>query len=209
MERIIVADDHPIFREGLARIVRRVMPAVFIEEAATLDEVLALARQAPPEVLILDLMFPGLSVPASIRALRQEFNRSSIIIVSMVDDEAQIERVMAAGADGFVGKSLPPEEIGEALLAIRAGEFVVRYARGGILGQSPERARLQGLTPRQQDVLRLLTAGLSNKEIARELDISPFTVRLHVSSLLQALGVASRTAAAALGVSAGVQVARR
>lgn len=208
MERIIVADDHPIFREGLARIVRRMMPTVHVEEAANLDEVLALARQAPPEVLILDLMFPGLRVPASIRALRQEFNRSSIIIVSMVDDEAQIDQVMAAGADGFVGKSLPPDEIGEAILAIRAGEFVVRYVRGGILGQSPERARLQGLTPRQQEVLRLLTAGLSNKEIARELDISPFTARLHVSSLLQTLGVASRAAAAALGASAGL-LARR
>ncbi|WP_286786454.1 MULTISPECIES: response regulator [Pseudomonas] len=208
MERIIVADDHPIFREGLSRIVRRMMPAAHIEEAANLDAVLALARQAPPEVLILDLMFPGLSVPASIRSLRQEFNRSSIIIVSMIDDEAQIDQVMAAGADGFVGKSLPPDEIGEAILAIRAGEFVVRYVRGGILGQSPERARVQGLTPRQQEVLRLLTAGLSNKEIARELDISPFTARLHVSSLLQSLGVASRSAAAALGASAGLLVRR-
>lgn len=194
--RIIIADDHPLFREGMLRNVQRLLPAARIEEAGDLQAVLQLiAHGDEPDTLILDLRFPGLTCVGQLLELRQRLRRTTLIVVSMVDDPELIAQVMEAGADGFIGKNIAPEQIGEAILAIRQGEVLVRYEPSGLLPLDPLPAAT-ALTARQQDVLRCIAQGMSNKEIARELDISPFTVRIHVSSLLRTLNVTSRTAAA-------------
>lgn len=190
--RIIIADDHPMFREGMARTVQRLLPDAQVQEAGDLATVNTLLREAGEvDTLILDLRFPGLTCISQLAELRQQLRRTTLVVVSMVDDPALIEQVMALGVDGFIGKNIAPDEIGQALLAIRAGEVLVKFAPSGLLPLDTH-----PLTTRQQEVLRLIAQGKTNKEIARALDISPFTVRIHVSSLLRSLKVPSRAAAA-------------
>ncbi|MBK5477760.1 response regulator transcription factor [Pseudomonas fluorescens] len=191
-DRIIIADDHPMFREGMRRTVQRLLPKAVVQEAGDLDTVLALIGDGHDvDTLILDLRFPGLTCMSQLVELRQRLRRTTLVVVSMVDDPALIDQVMALGADGFIGKNIAPDEIGQALLAIREGEVLVKFAPSGLLPLDTHT-----LTTRQQEVLRLIAQGKTNKEIAKALDISPFTVRIHVSSLLRTLDVPSRAAAA-------------
>ncbi|WP_339532691.1 response regulator transcription factor [Pseudomonas mucidolens] len=190
--RIIIADDHPMFREGMLRTVQRLLPEATVEQAGDLETVLELLKTGPEiDTLILDLRFPGLTGMHQLAELRQQLRRTTLIIVSMVDDPGLIEQVMQIGVDGFIGKNIAPDDIGQALLAIRQGEVLVKFEPSGLLPLDTN-----GLTARQREVLRLIAQGKTNKEIAKALDISPFTVRIHVSSLLRSLNVPSRAAAA-------------
>ncbi|MBB5704251.1 DNA-binding NarL/FixJ family response regulator [Ochrobactrum daejeonense] len=203
-DRIILADDHPIFRDGLRRLIQRFAPESIIEEAGSYEELLSLARSAEaPTTIIADLIFAGENIEPMLDALRQEFERTSIIVVSMIEDNETAERIMARGMNGFISKSVPPRALALAIASVRDGEAIVQLEPPDSLPPQLMHHDVL-LTPRQVEVLRLLSEGKTNKEIAIKLGISPFTVRIHVSALLKVLNVTTRSAATAKALNDGL-----
>jgi DNA-binding NarL/FixJ family response regulator len=201
---IIVVDDHPIYREGLADIVADVLPEARISQAGTFDDMLTIARGGnSPSTFVLDLMFPGMQLESCVALLRVEFPLAAIVIVTMADDPASVERILNSGVDGFLSKAASYEAMKKAFMALADGEFVNLQVDGNMRSASPT-SRFVELTSRQLDVLKLVGKGMSNKEIARALALSPFTIRIHLSAIFKTLGVNNRSAVAALAAKYGI-----
>lgn len=203
--RIIVADDHPIFREGLSRLIVRAIDDAEVLETDHFETVLKLAGDTPPDIFVLDLNFPGFTARTSIELLRTSYPTAAIVIISMQDDPQTIEETLSLNVDGFISKAIDPGKIGAAIASILDGEIVIIGPQDAErLPKSGAQSIITKLPTRQRDVLRLVVAGKTNKEIARVLDLSPFTVRSHVSALLKSLDLPTRAAAAAVGQDAGL-----
>lgn len=206
LNRIIVADDHPIFREGLSRLIFRAVDDAEVFEVDSFEAVLSSAEKIDPVLFVLDLNFPGFEPSVSIGVLRTKYPTAAIVIVSMQDDAHTIKSVLSLNIDGFISKAIEPIKIGEAVAAVLEGETVIigpQEATPITINISTQSA-VAKLPARQRDVLRLVVVGKTNKEIARDLGLSPFTVRSHVSALLKSLDLSTRAAAAAVGRDAGL-----
>ncbi len=205
---ILIADDHPMFRDGLRQAVSEIMDGEHVLEAGDMAAVRnCLETTDELSLLILDLYFPGFKVDRDFKELRNQLRFTPILVISMTYRQDEIDAVMEAGANGFVSKSVKPAAIKDAIRCVLNGERIVRMA-SGMIGPATHtdsgEEMLSALPNRQLQVLKLIAKGKSNKEIAQELNISPNTVRIHVSSLFDSLGVTSRSAAAAIAAARGL-----
>lgn len=203
--RILIADDHPLYREAVARQITRLFADAVIEEAASLDEALARARDAGhrPSLFIFDYYMPGMSAKA-ITEVAAEFTGVPILILSGWASPASVQAIIQAGAHGFLPKTATSEQFTHTIQMMLAGGTSIPadlILTGPASGEAPW---LAALTPRETDVLRAAARGLSNKEIARELDLAEVTIKLHLSTIFRKIGVRSRTEAAMLASKAGL-----
>ncbi|MBT0669852.1 response regulator transcription factor [Novosphingobium profundi] len=198
-DKVLIVDDHSLVRDGLRSIFDDAFPACEILEADSLGGALeALASGGDVDLVLLDLNIPDVSHLSGLEALRDRFPATPVVMVSGVTDRNVVRNALAAGAAGFVPKSLKRSAIVEALQLVLSGEIYTPELECDETQTAEEdqiRARIETLTPQQRVVLGHLVAGRLNKQIAFELDVSMTTVKAHVSAILQKMNVFSRTQA--------------
>jgi DNA-binding NarL/FixJ family response regulator len=198
--RLLIADDHPLFRGALREAVTGLFERIDIAEAGTFSEVTELLeRGSEVDLVLLDLTMPGVRGFSGLMYLRAQYPSVPVIVVSANDDPAAIRRCMEFGASGFIPKTLGVEAMRAAISGILSGGVWtppdVDLSGGSDAETAELMARMATLTPQQVRVLMMLSEGLLNKQIAYQLGVSEATVKAHVSAILQKLGVESRTQA--------------
>jgi DNA-binding NarL/FixJ family response regulator len=208
--RLVIADDHPLFRGALREAVSGLFTKADIAEAGTFDEVAELLeRDGELDLVLLDLAMPGVRGFSGLMYLRAQYPGVPVIVVSANDDPAAIRRCMEFGASGFIPKTLGVDAMRGVIARILDGGVWtppdVDLKAGSDAAIADLMTRMASLTPQQVRVLMMLSEGLLNKQIAYQLDVSEATVKAHVSAILQKLGVESRTQAviAAAKIEAG------
>ncbi len=202
INNIVISDDHPLLRSAIRQVISDGVPNINLLEAATLDETeMILGAANRIDLLLLDIHMPGMHGLTGLCFLRAEFPSVPIAIISASSAPRLIRQAVAHGASGYILKSSPVSEIREAINSLLAGEYWVPDLENNDelkLEDSDRAARLSSLTPQQFRVLRMVSEGQLNKQIAYQLNISEATVKSHVSAILQKLGVNSRTQAVIL-----------
>lgn len=198
--RLVIADDHPLFRGALREAVAGRFPTATIVEVGTFDELHALLDRDPDfDLILLDLTMPGARGFSGLIYLRAQYAGVPVVVVSGNEDTAVIRRCLELGASGFIPKTMEIVAMREAVATVLdGGTCVPPGIEGAASGDSETDAiigRLATLTPQQVRVLMMLAEGRLNKQIAYELSVSEATVKAHVSAILQKLGVESRTQA--------------
>jgi DNA-binding NarL/FixJ family response regulator len=195
--RILVADDHPLFRGALREAIGGVAPRLAVAEAGTFDEMVReLEREPETDLVLLDLAMPGARGFSGLIFLRAQFPGIPVVVVSANQEPRTSRHCLDFGAAGFLPKTLDLESMRAAIRTVlEGGVWAPPGTAEGPLPADPMVARFASLTPQQVRVLMMLSEGLLNKQIAYELSVSEATVKAHVSAILTKLGVESRTQA--------------
>lgn len=210
--RIVIADDHPLFRDALRLAVSQTVVDGDIAEADSFDSLCARLKTVPDaDLVLLDLKMPGMRGLSGLLYLRAEFAAVPIAVISANEDPRVVRRALDLGAVGYIPKSAAAAEIREALRALLAGETwlpaVLDSRNPGNADESALAALLNTLTPQQSRVLMLLSDGLLNKQIAHAMQVSEATIKAHVSAILHKLGVGNRTQAVILAQQLATEIA--
>jgi DNA-binding NarL/FixJ family response regulator len=224
MIRVVVADDHPVFREGIASLLKRTPDIELVGAAATGEEATLLARDLLPDVVLMDLAMPGRGGIEATRQIVLENPHIGVLVVTMFEDDESVFAAVRAGGRGYVLKDADPEALLRAIRAVARGEALLgagvalrvlrEFARvrpGNSGSELPNRligsGGLDELTPREREVLHLIAQGRRNRDIAEELVISEKTVNHHVSNIFSKLQVEDRAQAIVRAREAGLGLA--
>ncbi len=202
--RLLVADDHPVVRDGLRAMLATQPDMELVGEAATGTEVVERARALRPDVALMDLQMPDLDGPAAIAALRKQAPEVRVLVLTTYGTDADITRAVEAGATGYLLKDAPREQLFGAIRAAAKGESVLSPSVATrVLGRMRAPAE-EALSPRELEILQAVARGLSNKEIGRRLYVSEATVKTHLLRIFDKLGVDDRTAAVTVALERGI-----
>jgi DNA-binding NarL/FixJ family response regulator len=199
---VLLADDQHLVRAGFRSLLRRDREITVVGEASTGDEAVRTARQSRPDVILMDIRMPGLDGITATKLILAELDTRIVILTSFETDE-YVFAALAAGASGFLTKEVDPENLRKAVHVVAAGEALLspsvtrrvvgQFANRPVAAPAGEAAsRLEVLTEREREVVRLVATGLSNDDIARELVISPLTAKTHITRAIAKLGVRDR-----------------
>ncbi len=204
---ILIVDDHPVVRDGLVAILGTQPDFVVVGEAGDGRDALQKAHDLHPDVILLDLEMPGMDGVETLRQLKAQNAQTRVIVFTAFDSDERIVTAVQAGAQGYLLKGAPRQELFHAVRVVHSGGSLLQPIVASKLmqrvNQEPE-PPLESLTARELEVLRAMAAGLQNKEIAAKLIISERTVKFHVSAILGKLGAGNRTEAVALAAQRGL-----
>lgn len=218
--RVLIVDDHPLFRSGLRALLGTLPDTSVAGEAATGEEAISLAAELQPDVIVMDIQMPDVSGIDATRRILDTSPRIGVLIVTMFEDDYSVFAAMRAGAKGYMLKDADEEDMLHAIRAVSRGEAIFSPAvarrvidfftgaRSGVELAVPPRA-FPALTDREREILDLIAGGLSNPEIAARLYLSPKTVRNHISSIFAKLQVADRAQAIVRAREAGLGADRQ
>ncbi|MFN2157750.1 MAG: response regulator [Anaerolineae bacterium] len=199
-------DDHRLLRDGLRFLLLAFDDIALVGEARDGNEALEKCGQVRPDVVLMDMMMPGMHGIDATRMLKEQYPGVQVLILSSFHDRELVQRAVQAGAIGYLLKDVSIDELADGIRAANAGKPVLGadVAQDLVRPVDAQGQPSRDLTERQAEVLALMAEGLSNRAIAERLVLSPYTVRNHVSEILSRLGVTSRTEAAALAVRQGL-----
>ncbi|MDO4263598.1 MAG: response regulator transcription factor [Deinococcus sp.] len=206
---LLLADDHPVVRKGTRELLEAEADLRVLGEASSGAEVVALAQELRPDIVLMDMSMPDMTGVEATRRIKAGQGRVSVLVLSSYDDDAYVFAALEAGAAGYLLKEASEEELLRAVRAVAAGESVLhpsiaRKVMARFSAQAPAEMDLtEDLSPRELEVLRAAARGGSNKEIARTLGISPRTVQVHLGNVFSKLNVGSRTEAVLAGIRRG------
>lgn len=199
--RVLSVDDHPLVREGIAAIVNNQPDMSLVAEAASSSEAVQQFRDHRPDVTLMDLRLPDASGIDAMIAIRGEFSEARIIVLTTFEGDVEIQRALQAGARGYVLKSMAPRDLVDAIRQVHAGK---KRVPAEVASQLAEHLSDEPLTDREVEVLREVSGGNRNRDIAERLYISEETVKVHVKHIMEKLGATDRTQAVAIAVRRGI-----